>query len=170
MVTLNSSATAPTIISQPAPLSVLAGQNASFSVQAGGSAPLSYQWMKGSVPLSNVGIYSGVYTNVLHLTGVGTGDTGNYSVVITNTAGSTNSALTPLTVALPPSLNLSASASGGVQLSASTITGIVYVVQATTNLLSPWTPVSTNTVPGTGLLLFTNPATSPMQFFRMNFP
>jgi hypothetical protein len=170
MLTLNSSSMAPTISTQPSAQSVLAGQNASFSVTAAGSAPLSYQWLKGSMSLSNSGIYSGVFTNVLNLTGVGTNDAGNYSVVVTNAAGSTNSAMAPLTVALPPSLILGASGSGGMQLSASTVTGIVYVVQTTTNLSSLWVPVATNTVPGTGLLLFTNPATSPVQFFRMRFP
>src|SRR6267143_4678399 len=40
---------APSIITQPANQSVIAGQPATFSVAASGSAPLSYQWRKNSV-------------------------------------------------------------------------------------------------------------------------
>jgi Immunoglobulin domain len=169
-LTVNSSSTAPTISAQPSAQSVLAGQNASFSVIAGGSAPLTYQWQKGNANLSDGGIYSGVLTNVLKLTGVGTNNAGNYSVVITNATGATNSLAAPLTVALPPRLILGTSASGNVQLSALTGTGLLYVVQTTTNLTSSWVPVATNAVPGTGLLLFTNPTTGPVQFFRLQFP
>ena len=169
LLALASSAAAPTISSEPVGRSVLTGQNASFSVTAAGSAPLSYQWLKENVSLSNDGTHSGVFTNVLILTGVGTNDAGDYSVVITNAVGSTNSATVHLAVVAPPGLVLGGNGSG-VQLSASTITGIVYVVQTTTNLSSPWVPVATNTVPGTGLLMFTNPTTSPVQFYRTLFP
>ena len=37
-------ATAPSIVTQPQSLTVLPGQNATFTVTAGGSAPLGYQW------------------------------------------------------------------------------------------------------------------------------
>jgi hypothetical protein len=166
---VGSTIAAPLIITQPAVRSVLSGQTANFSITAAGAAPLSYQWQKNNLNLSPGGIYSGVYSNVLSLTGVSPGDGGNYSVVVTNAAGSTNSQAASLTVALPPSLGLSGGGSG-LQFSASTFSGLVYVVQTTTNLAVPWTPVATNTVPGNGLLLFTNPTINPAQFFRLQFP
>src|SRR3989442_3832495 len=42
----------PTITSQPASRTVTAGQTATFSVTATGTAPLSYQWQKAGVPIS----------------------------------------------------------------------------------------------------------------------
>jgi len=46
------STTAPTITTQPASQTVTAGQTASFSVAATGTAPLSYQWRKNNVAIS----------------------------------------------------------------------------------------------------------------------
>jgi len=37
---------APSITSQPVSRTVIAGQAASFSITAGGTATLNYQWMK----------------------------------------------------------------------------------------------------------------------------
>ena len=39
---------APTIAAQPSSLSVTVGQTATFTVTASGTAPLSYQWVKGT--------------------------------------------------------------------------------------------------------------------------
>src|SRR5437588_11958638 len=45
------SSTAPSITNQPASQTVTAGQTATFSVVASGTAPLSYQWMKGGTTI-----------------------------------------------------------------------------------------------------------------------
>jgi hypothetical protein len=45
-LTVSSASVAPSITSQPASQTVTAGQTASFSVAATGTAPLSYQWNK----------------------------------------------------------------------------------------------------------------------------
>ncbi len=170
LLTVNSTGAPLSITAQPVAHSVLVGQSTSFAVSASGTAPLHYQWQKDQTNLSDGGVYSGVLTNVLTLTGVGAANAGNYSVVITNASGSTNSASAQLTVTPPPSVNLGPSGNGGFALSAATGTGLVYVVETTTNLASPWVPVATNTVPASGLLLFTNPTTGPAQFFRLEFP
>ena len=47
-----SSVTAPTISAQPASKTVTAGQTATFSVTASGTAPLSYQWAKNGAAIS----------------------------------------------------------------------------------------------------------------------
>jgi len=148
---------------------VLTGQNAAFSVVASGTGPFAYQWMLGSTALTNNTIYSGANTNVLTLTRVGVGNAGTYSVIVSNSVGSTNSIGVPLNVQLPPSLGVSRGPNG-LQLSANTLTGITYVVLSASNLTSTWTPVATNTVPADGLLSFTNPASSPNQFLKVQFP
>jgi hypothetical protein len=91
---------------------------------------------------------------------------------ITNVAGATNSASVALAVSPPPSLVLSANRSGSVQLTASTLAGINYVLQAATNLNPPvsWLSVSTNAAPADGLIVITNTMANPEQFFRLLFP
>ena len=44
--------TAPTISTQPSDQSVAAGQTATFSVVATGATPLTYQWQKGTTPIT----------------------------------------------------------------------------------------------------------------------
>ncbi len=89
-------ATPPSITSQPADLSVVVGDAATFTVNADGTAPLRYQWyFNTNTPIANATNLSLTILNV-QFTNAGT-----YSVVITNGAGVTNSALATLTV-LPP--------------------------------------------------------------------
>jgi hypothetical protein len=130
---------------------------------------LYYQWMQGSTTLSNDAVYSGVNTNVLTLTRVGLANAGTYSVIITNSLGSTNSIGVPLAVQTPPAINV-VRGPNGLQLTGNTVTGLTYIVWVTTNLNSPWTPIATNTVPGSGALSFTNPVTAPNQFLKFQFP
>src|SRR6266478_3865926 len=50
--TANAAPVPPTITTQPTSQTVTAGQTASFSVVASGTAPLSYQWQKNSVAIA----------------------------------------------------------------------------------------------------------------------
>ncbi len=93
---------APTITGQPASRTASTGDTSSFSVVASGSNPLTYQWRKNTVPLSDGGIISGSATASLLLTGVGAVDSANYDVVVTNTLGSATSTAATLTVNPPP--------------------------------------------------------------------
>ena len=45
-------AMAPSITAQPTDQRVVTGQTATFSVTAGGTAPLSYQWQRGGTSIS----------------------------------------------------------------------------------------------------------------------
>jgi len=168
-LTVSSSGSPPGIVTQPAAAAILVGQNASFGVTASGTGPLYYQWMQGSTTLSNDTVYSGVNTNVLTLTRAGLINAGTYSVVITNSLGSTNSIGVPLAVQPPPAIGV-VRGPNGLELTGNTITGLTYVVWSATNLTSLWTPIATNTVPGSGTLSFTNPATGPNQFLKFQFP
>jgi hypothetical protein len=88
---------APSITTQPASQTVTAGQTASFSVAATGTAPLTYQWQKNSVAIS--GATSSNYTTPATISS----DNGaQFTVVVTNTAGSVTSNAAALTVSATP--------------------------------------------------------------------
>jgi hypothetical protein len=91
--TISTAATAPSISTQPAPLSVAVGATATLSVTATGSNPLTYQWLRGTTAIG--GATNASYT----LTSVAASDAGNYAVTITNSAGSvtTNAATVSVT-------------------------------------------------------------------------
>jgi endonuclease/exonuclease/phosphatase family metal-dependent hydrolase len=82
----------PAITAQPQSQTVTAGSSASFTVTATGTAPLSYQWLLGGTNIS------GANTNAYTRSNVQTNDAGNYSVVVTNIAGSVTSSVATLTV------------------------------------------------------------------------
>ena len=77
---------APTITQQPVDGTVTAGQAASFTVVATGTAPLSYQWRHAGTNLS------GATSAICSLTGVQADQAGAYVVVVSNSAGSVTSA------------------------------------------------------------------------------
>jgi len=91
----------PVFLSQPGSLTNAAGTTATFSVVAGGSAPLSCRWLKDGVPLADGGNIAGGGTAVLTLTGVLRADTGGYSVVVSNGFGSVTSVVASLAVIDP---------------------------------------------------------------------
>jgi uncharacterized protein YjbI with pentapeptide repeats len=88
----------PTIINQPASSINKAGTSATFSVLAGGTAPLSYQWR-----LNNTNLSGATLTNY-YIASVQATNAGNYTVVITNVAGSVTSSVAALTVIFPPAI------------------------------------------------------------------
>jgi len=92
----------PLITSQPLSRTNAVGSTASFTVEAGGDAPLSYQWRRQGTNLVNGGNLSGVTTPNLLLTNVQLADAAGYSVVITNAYGSVTSTVAQLTVYIPP--------------------------------------------------------------------
>jgi hypothetical protein len=87
----------PVISQQPTNQIRWVGETAMFSVLASGATPLSYQWRKGAVALTNDSRISGAQTNILQIANLVTNDAGNYSVVVSNAFG-TNSASATLTV------------------------------------------------------------------------
>jgi hypothetical protein len=145
----------PGITTQPQSLTVTQGQSASFSVVASGTAPLSYQWSFNSVALS------GATSSTLTLTNVKATDNGNYTMVVTNVAGSVTSAVATLTVTnpappAPPTIGAAGMTTNGFTFQLSVSVGLTYVILATTNL-QDWTPISTN-VALTGNVVITDPA------------
>lgn len=94
-LTVNAVAVAPTITTHPQSATLTAGQSASFSVVASGTAPLTYQWMKDGANIP--GANSATYTRV----NVGVADTGIYACQVTNGAGSILSLPAALSVQAP---------------------------------------------------------------------
>src|SRR6266567_480784 len=92
-LTVNAAPVAPSITAQPTSQTVTAGQTASFSVAATGTAPLSYQWQKNGVAISAA--TSSSYTTPATTSS----DNGaQFTVSISNTAGSVTSSAATLTV------------------------------------------------------------------------
>ncbi len=82
----------PTISGQPQSTNVVQGATAQFSVTAGGTAPLGYQWQHAGTNLPNA-------TNVtLTLVNAQPPDAGTYRVLVSNLAGSIASQSASLTV------------------------------------------------------------------------
>lgn len=86
----------PTITEQPQGLTAIAGTNIALNVAATGSNPLRYQWRRNGASISSA-------TNAaLSLTDVNTGQSGDYTVVVTNIAGAATSAIATVTINNPP--------------------------------------------------------------------
>ena len=96
----------PAIKVQPASQTVSVGSNVTFTVTATGTAPLSYQWQTNGMNLVNGGRISGVTTNVLAISNAQTNDNADYTVIVTNIAGSVTSSNAVLTVALAPVITM----------------------------------------------------------------
>ena len=116
----------PSITTQPASLTRSTGTSASFSVAASGSG-LTYQWNKNGTQIS------GALTSSYTISNIGSGDAGNYSVVVTGECGvpvtSNAAALTvctaPLITSHPVSIAKAAGTSASFSVTA-TGTGISY--------------------------------------------
>jgi plastocyanin len=85
-------ASAPWIISQPQSRSVSAGETVIFSVVAGGSPPLSYQWRFNGTDIG------GATASSLTLSNVQPANAGEYSVVVSSTSGSVTSQVAVLSI------------------------------------------------------------------------
>ena len=102
--TANPSAVPPTMTTQPSSQSIIAGQTATFSAAASGTAPLTYQWQKSGTAIS--GATSSSYTTPAETTS----DNGaKFTLVVSNSAGTVTSAPATLTVSSPGTLTITSS-------------------------------------------------------------
>src|SRR5690349_24907997 len=154
-------ATAPSITTQPASQSVTAGQTASFSVAATGTAPLNYQWKKNGVAVN--GASSSAYSTPA----TSSSDNGEqFTVVVSNSAGSVTSSAAILTVnaSIPP-LQVTSS-----QLPGGTIGSAYSATLGASGGTSPYSwSVSSGTLP-TGLSLSSSGAISGTPTVAGAFP
>jgi len=94
----------PQIKLQPQSNVVAVGKTVSFSVSATGATSLTYQWQLDGTNLSNGHGISGATTSKLVISAVGAANDGQYSVVVSDENGSTQSASASLTVDSPPKI------------------------------------------------------------------
>ena len=91
-LTVSAKAVAPSIVTQPLGTTVTENASATFTAAATGTVILNYQWSKdGSV-------IAGATGNVYQIPHTLPSDAGNYTVTVTNSAGSVTSAAATLTV------------------------------------------------------------------------
>ncbi len=96
-IATNAISTPPSITKQPTNTTVVQGNTATFTVTAGGTAPLSYQWY-----FTDINNPIGAGTATLTLPYVNTSMAGNYFVIVSNAVGFATSQVATLSVTLPP--------------------------------------------------------------------
>jgi len=93
----NPAPVAPSMATQPVSQTVMVGQAATFAVAVTGTAPLTYQWQKNGTPVT--GATSSIYTTP---TTISSDNGAQFTVVVSNTAGSVASSVATLTVSAAP--------------------------------------------------------------------
>jgi uncharacterized repeat protein (TIGR03803 family) len=99
---------APVIVSAPRTQTFLPGATATFTVSAAGDQPLAYFWQMNGTNLADAGNLSGSTTSTLTIRSATVLNSGNYTVLITNSFGSVTSGVAVL--------NLTGVTSSGVAL------------------------------------------------------
>jgi hypothetical protein len=143
VLTVNTSAVAPTIATQPASQTVIAGKTGSFTVGATGTAPLTYQWSKNGSAIS--GATSSTYTTPAETT---TDNNAQFTVAVNNSAGNATSNAATLTVSASSLLLNTSSSSlsfGNVNVSSNTTQSVTL-----TNAGNSSITISNVTVSGAG--------------------
>jgi Abnormal spindle-like microcephaly-assoc'd, ASPM-SPD-2-Hydin/Immunoglobulin domain/Immunoglobulin I-set domain len=126
------SAVAPAITTQPASKTVTAGQTATFSVTASGTSPMTYQWKKNGTAVS--GATSSSYTTPSTAT---SDNNAQFTVTVSNSAGSANSTAATLTVSTSTVLLTASTTSlsfGSVNLSSSTTQNVTLTNAGSSNV------------------------------------
>jgi len=138
--------TPPFITAQPAAAMVPVGSNATFSVQATGYPMPSCQWK-----FNNTNI-SGATGFLLTITNVQMTNAGNYSVFVSNVAGSTNSAAAVLTVqaGTPPTI---VAQPFGTSVPVGGTATFTFTASGSTPLIYQWSFNNTNLVNATNAIL-----------------
>ncbi len=109
---------APIVINQPVNTTVPVGSTTNFALTVLGETPLTYQWQKNGVNLTNGGHYSGVTSNMLTVAAADGSDEANYRCIVTNAYGSATSSPAMLTlVVIPPSAPVATAATGAAAFS-----------------------------------------------------
>ncbi len=94
----------PFIATHPQNQSASAGDTVTFGVVTAGTQPMSYQWRKDGVPLSDGGKWSGTTTATLTISNALGSDVGNYSVLVSNVNGSALSSNATIVGPFPPAI------------------------------------------------------------------
>jgi uncharacterized repeat protein (TIGR03803 family) len=102
-LTIRNDQTVPIIVAQSTNQAVLEGATATLTVEVTESSlPVSYQWTRDAILVTDGGNISGATTSTLTISNVSAADVGNYNVVIANAVGVATGYLELLTLASPP--------------------------------------------------------------------
>ena len=161
----------PKITNQPVNVATNLGATVFFTVGTSGSQPLGYQWF-----FNGTNNPVGANSNVLELDNVDTNSAGNYTVLITNAAGSVTSSKGNLYILANGSLTppqlwlLSHDPFNGDGIMIALQSGRNYRVQSSSDFLQ-WIDV-TNFLSQSSLVLFTNTQLTnlPSMFYRVVSP
>lgn len=134
----------PAVLKQPAVQFAILGQTTQLSVVAAGAPPISYQWQKDGVNLTDDGRVSGSISNILQIAGVTASDFGKYQLAMSNPCGTASSQPIQLRVTTTP-LSVVVS-SQGIVMAWSDPAAILQTAPAPTG---PWTAVPAPTNPYT---------------------
>jgi hypothetical protein len=163
-ITAGGGSTPPTITVQPVGVTNVAGSSPTFSVTAAGTAPLAYQWRLTGAAIA------GATTNPFSRPQVRASQAGNYTVVITNSAGAITSSVAVLAVTNPlPRVLTSPVKSGGTfQFTFTPTVGLTNTVQSCGALDNSWTTFSNVPPPASATpVTITNAFASTNKFFRV---
>ncbi|MEP6662078.1 MAG: immunoglobulin domain-containing protein, partial [Verrucomicrobiota bacterium] len=157
----------PSIATQPEDRTVIVGGNVEFSVEADGSAPFFYQWLFNGNPVP------GATDSTLSVASAQTTNAGNYSVIVTNAAGSTNSNAAGLVVetVLPPQFqSFVLNGEGYPQFVLQGTPGSSFLIQISTNL-TEWETLTNAIITDQQTFEFIDvTATNAMRFYRATSP
>lgn len=148
----------PTLTSSPQPLTAAAGSTVTLTAPVTGSVPLGFTWRKDGTLLP------GETGPALVLANVTNTHNGSYSFAVTNDLGSVTNAFA-LKVVVPPQCTLTL-VPHGIQLGYPTVSGQIYTIEESTNLLTGWTPWPGSLV-GNGLTNFFTETNSGTKFYRV---
>jgi DNA-binding beta-propeller fold protein YncE len=156
----------PTILSQPASQSVLAGTPASIVVSASGDS-LSYQWLLDGGPLA------GATGPSLAFASTQPADAGSYSVTLSNAVGVLISDAATLTVVSrpsPPEFDpFSFQPDGSLRLFFHGDSGFTYAIETSSDLAT-WTTLATAFSADGAIEYFdTDAAANPLRFYRVRW-
>jgi alpha-tubulin suppressor-like RCC1 family protein len=164
----------PAITSAPTNCTVGLGGTAEFAVQAdahlvggSGGCTASYQWRLNGTNLTDNGRISGSHTARLTITDIQPADAGSYSVVVGNAAGSATSSSASLTIVYPPVFTGIAVSGGACTLAWTSVTGLVYQVEASYDRIN-WSALTTApAVGGSNTMFLTDPVVSALRYYRL---
>jgi hypothetical protein len=137
---------------------VAAGASVVLTAPVSGAPPLTFAWRRDGVLLP------GVTTATLLIPSAGPGDSGSYSVTVSNDLGPLTLTF-PLRIVVPTQCQL-VRAGAGWELHFPSVAGQHYFVEESPDLASGWTP-KPGSIPGNGQLQVVPLSETPARFYRV---
>jgi uncharacterized protein (TIGR02597 family) len=154
----------PAITQQPLSQTTGLGSSPAFAVTAIGTSPFNYQWRFNGTPIS--GANASTYTR----NSITSADAGSYSVIVSNTVGSTTSADAALTVNISPMrlLSMTSNIDQTISMQWTADPGNTYAFQYKNTLLdAQWTTLSNCLATSTTITTIDSPLSNTQRAYRL---